>query len=227
MKRFGLIIAIGLEIEALLEEKNSSLKVIETSPFLIYELDLDNERVLYIIKSGCGEELAAIASTYLINKYKVEALFNYGIVGGLNPNIEYQDTGIIYEAVHHDFDTTGFDSDITKGFHTIFNTDKFELDKNLISKALEIKNLPLYRLASGNRFIYKNEERLALYDEFKCDVVDMELIGIIFSAKLFNVPLLSLKAVSDVSENIEENENPYYNSALKAAKIILNIVKNI
>ena len=227
MEKFGLVIAVFSEIKALLDEKGATLNHIEEKPFNIYEYKIKDNKILYIIHSGCGEEFASIATTYLILKYKVTTIFNYGVVGALNPNLKECDTCLINEVIQHDFDTDDIDHKGV-GYHSEFETNTFNCDNELIKKSLKIVDLPIYRLCSGNRFISSEKDRKYLFNTFKGDVCDMELVGILMTAKLFNIPVLSIKGVSDsYHANVQDFETLAYKSASIAVKIILNIVENI
>ncbi len=225
MKKFGLIVATIEEITALLN-KSGSLEEIEDKPFAIYRNKI-GDKVLYIIHSNCGQEFASIATTYLINKYNIEYLFNYGIVGSINPKLNKYDTCIVEKAVQYDFDTDPVDH-LGVGYHDEFKQKYFYCNQELIEKALKIVDLPLLSLCSGNRFIADNQTREYLYRNFNCDIVDMELIGILISAKLFNVPVLSIKGISD---SYDDDGNTYnemaYKSALNTVEIIKKIIEEI
>ena len=79
MKIFGLVVAIETEINALLES-GCEFKKVDDKTYEVYETTI-NENKLYVIHSGCGEVFAGIATQYLITKYNVEFIFNYGIYG--------------------------------------------------------------------------------------------------------------------------------------------------
>ena len=73
-----------------------------------------------------------------------------------------------------------------------------------------------------------SQDRKHLFNNFQADVCDMELVGILMTAKLFNLPVLSIKGVSDSYQaNVQDFEVLAYKSASIAVKIILNIIENI
>ncbi len=227
MEKFGLIIAVFSEIKALLDEKGAVLNQIEEKPFNVYEYKINENKVLYIIHSGCGEEFASIATTYLILKYGVSTIFNYGVVGALNPHLKECDTCLISDVIQHDFDTDSVEHKGI-GYHEEFETNTFHCDSKLIKKSLNIVDLPIYKLCSGNKFIATEQDRKHLFNNFQADVCDMELVGILMTAKLFNLPVLSIKGVSDSYQaNVQDFEVLAYKSASIAVKIILNIIENI
>jgi adenosylhomocysteine nucleosidase len=73
-KRVGIVVAMASESESLLSA--IAFEKTESEPFEIYRC-----KNLYLIGCGYGTLNAAIASQYLIEKYGVDCLVNYGVCG--------------------------------------------------------------------------------------------------------------------------------------------------
>ena len=61
---------------------------------------------LYVTRSGAGEIYAAAATQHLITGYGVELIVNFGICGGLTPEMSLCRICVVGSVVHYDFDTS-------------------------------------------------------------------------------------------------------------------------
>lgn len=59
---------------------------------------------LYVAHSGPGEIAAAAATALLIGHYGAELIINFGVVGGLTPEMALARTAVVEGVVHYDFD---------------------------------------------------------------------------------------------------------------------------
>lgn len=81
MKKFGMVIAIGREVKGVLEAFGKVEKI-ENKPYDTYLVSRENA-LIYVAVSGMGEISAAGATEFLIAKYDVRAIFNFGFSGRL------------------------------------------------------------------------------------------------------------------------------------------------
>ena len=58
-----------------------------------------NEHEVYVAKSGIGEIAASSLTQYLITKYDVKLILNYGVVGALKPNLKINDCAVLKSVV--------------------------------------------------------------------------------------------------------------------------------
>ncbi len=224
MKKFGLVVAIETEINSLLKTGKSFIKI-NDNKFEIYYSKINNNE-LYVIHSGCGEIFASIATQYLITKYNIDLIFNYGICGALKPGLETSSCCLIDSIVNYDFDTDPIDHKGV-GFHTEIDSLILKPDNSLIQKVLDIKKLPIYRCASGDKFIDLESDRLALNKNFSCDVCEMEAAGIFLTCFQNNIPCLFLKGISDsYSGGNQEFIKMAETSSFIAANLFINIIEN-
>ena len=68
----------------------------------IYKLGNDN---FYVAHSGAGEIAVSMTTQFLITKFDVEFIVNFGVVGGLTPEMKLARTCFVESVVHSDFDT--------------------------------------------------------------------------------------------------------------------------
>ncbi len=224
MKRFGLVVAVETEINALLKI-NKDLKKLKDDRFEIYFAKINNNE-LYVIHSGCGEIFASIATQYLITKFSIDIIFNYGICGALRPNLETSSCCLIDSIINYDFDTDPIDHKGV-GFHTEIKSLILKPNQELIDKVLSKEKLPLYRCASGDKFIDKEEDRLYLHQNFDADVCEMESAGIFICCYQNKIPCLFLKGISDsYSGGSQEFQKMASTSSLVAAKLFIDIIEN-
>lgn len=55
---------------------------------------------LYAVRCGAGEIYAAAATQYLIDKYKVAAVLNYGVVGGCTDALHPGEICVVVKVAH-------------------------------------------------------------------------------------------------------------------------------
>lgn len=75
----GIVMATRLEAEPFIG--SGLFTCIEEKPLPVYQYES-----VYLILSGIGKAYAAIASTYLITKYKTEVMYNIGAAGSTTEN---------------------------------------------------------------------------------------------------------------------------------------------
>lgn len=80
--KIGLIIATDDEFETIVKGFNVDIKENFNEVYPTYLLKINNHDV-YVAKSGIGEISAASLTQFLITKYNVELILNYGVVGAL------------------------------------------------------------------------------------------------------------------------------------------------
>lgn len=130
MKKFGMVIAIGREVKGVLEAFGKVEKI-ENKPYDTYLVSRENA-LIYVAVSGMGEISAAGATEFLIAKYDVRAIFNFGFVGTLTKRFGCKDVAVVEKVVHYEIDTSAIDN--VKAGHYDENPDPyFYFDKTLIS----------------------------------------------------------------------------------------------
>ena len=223
--KIGIVIAIERELKSFLESKYE-VEIIEIDNRTIYKTIINNNEV-YAVKSGCGEIDAACATQYLITKYNVEIILNYGVTGALIADIGVSDLFIVKGAINHDFDTSCFENVLPHQYGDL-DTVEIPLDKNLIELAKKIKpDLKECLVASGERFVEDRQDKNNLA-KLGCDICDMEIAAISRTCFLNKVKCLSIKCISDTLDGdgsmFEENVRK---SSDKAFKLLSEILMKI
>ncbi len=219
MKKIGMIIAV--EFTPFKEAYGEPEEVVKDRGFevSIYKKDRYS---LYVISSGEGEVPASICTQYLIDKYNVEMILNYGVVGALSDKLGHALTCVVKEVVDYRFDTSAIDK-IPVGKHPSLPL-AIPTDESLRKKALEVAPLLEVRCASGDRFVDDPKEKEAINKEFGCDICEMEASGILLTSLRNNVPALFIKVIADT---LFGGANEYSTKSKEAAKECTKILEHI
>lgn len=221
MKNIGMIVAV--EIEAALSEFGVPIEELKFSGYTVYKYKLGNDN-LFVIHSGAGEILAAMTTQFLISKFNVDLIVNFGVVGGLTNEMKLARTCIVESVIHYDFDTS--EADGTEiGSYLAYPTAYIPTTVNLVNKALEIEpTLKKVICASADKFVGSEEKKSQLYNMYKADICEMEAAGIVLTCNKNNIPCLLIKTVSD---SITGGANEFKKCINESAKICIEITRRI
>ena len=223
--RIGIVIAIERELEAFLKS-SYEIEEIEENGFKAFKTIINNHEV-YAIKSGWGLIDASMATQYLITKYHVEIILNFGVTGALDPSLKVSDLFYVKNCVNFDFDTSSIDDVVIHQYGDM--KDEFiYLDEELISIVKQLyPDIKEAVDASGDRFIDKEEDKIERYNA-GCNVCDMEIVAIARVCLLNNVKCLSIKCISDEYDGDGSDfEKNVRESATKAFKLIDHLINNL
>lgn len=220
MKRIGMIIAV--EFTPFKEAYGEANEVIKEKGFEVSIYKKDNYS-LYVIPSGEGEVAAAICTQYLIDKFGVEMILNYGVVGGLSDKLGHALTCVVKEVVDYRFDTSAIDK-IPVGKHPTLPIN-IPTNEFLRKKALEaVPSLIEVRCASGDRFVDLPEEKKEIHGTFAADICEMEAAGILLTCLRNDIPSLFIKVIADT---LFGGANEYSDKSQKAARECVKILEHI
>lgn len=203
MKKIAIIAAMSSEYELLTRYFG---KCVNSEKYGLFDIDVyeKNDKTVYFVKSGVGEIHAAAATQYVILKYGVDFVFNFGLAGGIGKNSVIGGTYLVKGVVHYDFDTNALDK-TPIGKYSCFDSTIIETDLVLRKRVKEIlPDIEEVICASGDKFVADEKFKSFLCEEFGASVCEMESAGILFTAKNANVPCLIMKAVSDSGASSDE-----------------------
>lgn len=204
MKIIGVIGAMEEEVSLLIGQmKNKETKTIAGMEFNKGKLwDID----AVIVKSGIGKVNMAICTQILVDVYKVTAVINTGVAGGLYEKLNVGDIVISSDVVQHDMDATGFG--YKPGQIPRMDAFSFPADKDLVKLAeqsCKIVNSDIQcfvgRVATGDQFISSNEKKQWIIDNFQAYCAEMEGGAMAQTAYLNKVPFVVIRAISDKADN--------------------------
>lgn len=150
-----------------------------------------------VVESGVGKVNAAITATLLCEKYDVSLIINTGVAGGVG-DVKPLDLVISDKLLYHDFDLTpiGYKKGDIPGIGKTFQSSN--LYRTMATEVAENNSIS-YRLgniASGDLFATKT----SILNGLDIDVlaVEMEGAAIAQACKIFDVPFIALRVISDV-----------------------------
>lgn len=202
MKRVGILFAMQEELDALLTYV-SITKTYTIFDLTFYEGQL-NQVECILVESGIGKVNAARTTQILIDNMKVDYIFNIGVAGGIEENLQVGDIVIGSSLVQHDFDITAFAHE--KGYipnvGTFIEADTY-LHKLAIDTLEKKKNLRVVSgiIASGDIFCTEEKMSQKIATKFQASCVEMEGASIAQVCYLSHIPFLILRSISDVPNN--------------------------
>ncbi|MEG2451143.1 MAG: 5'-methylthioadenosine/S-adenosylhomocysteine nucleosidase [Clostridia bacterium] len=228
MRKFGVVIALAVELENVLNALGNIDKVEEVGAYEVYFVS-HGKCKLFVVVSGAGEIAASATTQMLISKYSVDAIFNFGFVGSLDNTLACQQVVIGKDIVHYDINTEAVDN-MPVGRYDDFDDIYVPCSNALIAKAVEYNSkLRLVRIASGDTFIADSAKKQWLIETFHADICDMESAGIVITASRNKIPVLCLKVISDNAD--EKSPIDFieiaYNGSKACAKILAGILDEI
>jgi len=220
----GMIVAIPQEINALFESFGHYIGEDVESGYRVFMYEFGKHKII-VTGSGAGEIEAAASTQFLITKYMVNLVVNFGVVGGLTPDMSLHRTVVVEKAVHYQYDATPFDNMVQLGQHIGMPELYIPATPNFIKIAKKVEpNLESVICASADKFVEKQEDKKMLRNTFGADICDMESAGIMLTCIRNEVPMMLIKAVSD---SLEGNAAEYEQTVSDAAATCVKVVKNI
>lgn len=225
-KKIGIIFAMKEELDALKEylTVTNEYKIFELK---FYEGTINNVKCI-LVESGVGKVNAARTTQILIDNMQVDYIFNIGVAGGVDSNLNVLDIVVADKLVQHDFDITAFGH--PKGF--ISNVgENIESDSELIRKMeqtiskLQDKEFKIKvgTIASGDIFCTEKTMKDKIRTKFNADAIEMEGSAIAQVCKLDNIPFIVIRSISD---NPNGNNNITFEQFLeKASKRCAQIIE--
>lgn len=197
--KIGIITAMADETTPLYQKMGKATGEINVAGVTIFKFEIDGNEI-FLVRSGVGEIRAAMTFQLLVDRFEVDAVLNFGFVGSLDNRFEVGDLVLAEKVVHYQFDTSAIDN-VPAGQYDGNDSVFFSVDNGLIEKVqkeLDTK-LPQVVVASGDKFIASREDKEHLRT-FGADICEMECAGLVIASVRNNVPLLSIKVISDKAD---------------------------
>ncbi len=199
MKKIGVIAAMEKELLPLLSGVGKTERIAEF-PYAVSRI-ATGERELYFTQSDIGEIYAAAATQHLISAFGCQEIWNFGVVGGLTDQMDYNHLAAVERVVHYAFDLTAIDP-VEKGQYYPQKSRYISADAQLLARANALLGLTQgVTLASADKFVADASEKEQIAKEFEADICDMEGAGIALICEKNKVPFLMVKAVSDTKND--------------------------
>ncbi|WP_076542516.1 5'-methylthioadenosine/adenosylhomocysteine nucleosidase [Shewanella sp. UCD-KL21] len=158
-----------------------------------------------VTRSGIGKVAASVATTLVINNFKVDAVINTGSAGGFVDSLNIGDIVISSEVRHHDVDVTAFGYEIGQ---MASQPAAFIPDEKLVTAAkAAISSLGEAKvieglIATGDSFICDPERTKVMLANFPTMAAcEMEAAAIAQVCHQFKVPFVVIRSLSDNANN--------------------------
>ena len=193
-RSIGVVVAV--ELGAVLERYGTPTETAQFNGFTVRSYIRDGIE-MHVVDSGAGEIAAAASTQMLIDRFNVDMILNFGVVGALTEQMRTAELCVVESVIHHQFHTDGW-LDLPRGLYPGRDTPYFYPDKELIARAIAVEpSLQKVVCASGDKFVDLEEDKRELAKNCKADICEMEAAGIVITCERNKVPCLLLKAISD------------------------------
>ena len=220
-RRIGMIVAIELDAIFKLYPDARQLDAPQ-GYFLLYVDKGDFE--IYILRTGMGTIAASAGVQFLCAKYNVVSIVNFGVVGGLTPDMKQLKVCLVDRVVHYKYDCSEFMS-LSIGQVDEHSSIHLKTSEALVKSVLSVMpDLPLVTCCSGDKFVGTMEEKQLLHETFGGHICDMESAGIVLACEMNKVPCLLLKAVSD---GLADGADGFYTELQNASLRCLEVADKV
>ena len=225
MKKIGLLVAV--EMGAVLSRYGEPREKANIDGFEVLRYE-NGSYTVCAVNAGAGEIAAAAATQLLISVFHVDLVVNFGVVGGLTPEMAMARTCVVESVVHYDFDVSDW-IHCEAGRYSGYPSPYIPTTPALVEKAVEIEpSLRRVVCASADKFVGSAEKKRALHERWGADICEMEAAGVVLTCARRGVPCLLIKTVSDgISGGAEEFNRELDRSAGICLEIADKIIREL
>lgn len=222
MKKIGLMVAMNKELELL--TGFIDFQATEKLHKCFFHLGKYRNNEIIAVVSGIGKVNAALCTADLINSFNADLIINIGISGGLTPQLEIGDFVVGDDIVYHDVwcgtpNKIGQVQELPEMYHS---------DKNLSNLLPDLKH---GLICCGDLFVDTKSVLDDIVAKFPASLaVDMESAAVAQTCYLYDIPMISVRQISDTPE-VEHHAEQYalfwQNAPQNSAEIIEKLLKRI
>ena len=162
-----------------------------------------------LVRSGIGKVNAAVGASELIRNYHPDYLISSGCAGGLDAQLKVMDVIASTSTIYHDIviGEAGEGLDIERPYPS----DTYLINQaSALSKTSPV-TIHLGQICTGDQFITEREKLELIKQRFPEGLaVDMESCAIAQTCKIYGVPFISFRIISDTigaELHVEEYQN--------------------
>lgn len=180
-------------------------------------------------RSGIGKVNAAVRAVELINLHHPACLVSTGVAGGIDPLFHSMDLVVARRVVYHDvWCGRGCEYGRVQGLPLYYEADEtlYNCAMSLGGKAAVHGGL----VCSGDMFIDDDKESGKIKERFPDGIaVDMESAALAQVCRIYGVPFLSLRMISDVAGNhhMDDYENFWETLSEKSFGVIKDFLERL
>jgi len=159
---------------------------------------------LILVESGIGKVNAAVATTLLIERHQPDLILNSGSAGAFGAGLSIGDVVVATQYIYGDVDATcfGYEPGQVPQMPARYDLDAVWLDRTKgVAAAAELPySLDFGLVLTLDSFMSEAERVEGIKSTFPAvKVSDMEGLGIVQAAAQYGIPILAVKAVSDIA----------------------------
>lgn len=229
----GLIGAMPMEVEPLIR-RMTDCRQEQAGPHSFCVGFLSGVEVA-VLCCGVSKVNAAMGAQALIMKYNPELVLHVGVGGALVKGLDVGDIVVAGDCVQYDVDTTALGD--PPGFVSTVKMITFPCDRDAVRGILAAadrmrrkgRRVIEGRVATGDRFLTRGEDKRAIVYEFGAFICDQESCAIAQVCHVYGTPCAVIRAVSDASdgEHAREYENHAPMAARNAAELAWKYLENL
>ncbi len=223
--KIGVVIADEMEFLPFVERATEygvvkgEINSYETASFTV------NGKEIVAIKCRIGKVNAATATAMLIDKIQPDCIMNIGLSGGVkgvNRGTVFAGTSFI----ECDFDLRALGYELGVKSNQVY---EYTADEGLLNAIPSELGVFKMKCGTGDFFITKDSQKEEYYSLFGINTFDMETGAIASVCHCCNVPMLSVRKVSDDSEDTAAEDYKKMNDLKEVAlsDILLKIINNL
>lgn len=227
--KIGIIVAMEEEIKYLIKAfEHYELHEIASQKF--YEGMIQGTEVA-VVQSGIGKVNASIASSLLIEHFKVETIINTGSAGAIQTGLSIGDLVISTELAYHDVDNRIFNYQYGQipQMPEFYQADAELIHKINDSSGEEIK-VHQGLIVSGDSFVSSKAEIKRIKKYFpNALVTEMEGAAVAQTCYQFQIPFVVIRAVSDTADDTADIDFDEFVqlAGRRSAELVITFLKNI
>ena len=184
-----------------------------------------------LVKSGVGKVNAALCTQILCSCFSVDFIINSGVAGAMAEGLGIFDLVVSRDTVYHDMNATDFGYKVTE--IPQMECSDFVADKKLVQAVKDAfakdnffasHKLVEGRIASGDQFVSKPEQKQHIKEICNPACVEMEGAAIAHAAYLNSTPFVIIRCMSDMAEEGGDSPEPFNEE--KAADMSARLVRD-
>lgn len=191
-RNFGVVVAV--EAGAIQKRYGDGERLFGPFGVKVYRRGIFN---VYVAACDAGVIRAAASAQHLIDRYGVELVANFGVVGACDENLRPGDTVLVNEVVHHDHDVSTVDG-VRKGqYEGLDGVNLLDYTEDFTRAYRPFTEMVKGCCASGDKFMDSAGRKRELNREYGALVCDMEAAGVAMTCAENGVPCVVVKTVAD------------------------------
>lgn len=230
VKNIGLVFADTMEYGPFLEwaKKNGGEEFsLRGNDAVTLEIENGERKVvLTAVKCGIGKVNAGSATAFLISDKKADYILNAGLSGAVH-SLKREDMVAGESYVECDYDLTAIGYGL--GVKPDGQNYIYKADGKLLSYALESKGIKKAKTGTGDIFLTDSGKKKLFYETFGVEAFDMETAGIASVCDKCQIPMLSLRKISDDADDSSMEDYREMNERQEACltELLVNIIDRL